>query len=35
MSKIKSLLNISEEQVEEVNKQIKMHGREIAMEMEL
>lgn len=35
MSKIKSLLNISEEQVEEVNKQIEIHGREIAMEIEL
>lgn len=35
MSKIKSLLNISEEQIEQVNKQIAIHGREIAMEMEL
>ena len=35
MSKIKSLLNISQEQVEEVNKQIELYGREVAMEMEL
>ncbi len=35
MSKIKSLLDIAKEQVEEVNKQIELHGREIAMEMEL
>jgi hypothetical protein len=35
MSKIKALLNISEEQVEEVNKQIELYGREVAMEMEL
>ena len=35
MSKIKSLLNIAEEQVEQVNKQIEMYGREIAVEMDL
>ena len=35
MSKIKSLLNISEEQVRELNKQIEIHGREVAVEMEL
>lgn len=35
MSKIKTLLNISEEQIEEVNKQIELYGREVAMEMEL
>lgn len=35
MSKIKSLLNISEEQVRELNKQIEIHGREVAVEIEL
>lgn len=35
MSKIKSLLNINEEQVKEVYKQIEIHGREVAMEMDL
>lgn len=35
MSKIKALLNISEEQIKEINKQIEVYGREQAMEMEL
>lgn len=35
MGKIKSLLNISQEQVEETNKQIEIHGRETAVEMDL
>ncbi|MDK2799612.1 MAG: hypothetical protein PWQ70_1231 [Clostridiales bacterium] len=35
MNKIKSLLKISNEQIEEVKKQIDMYGREVAVEMEL
>ncbi|WP_313558812.1 BREX system ATP-binding domain-containing protein [Ruminiclostridium cellobioparum] len=35
MSKIKSLLNISEEQIQSVNKQIEQFGRETAMDIEL
>lgn len=35
MSKIKSLLNISEEQIKEVNKQIEIYGKEQAVEIEL
>ena len=35
MSKIKSLLNISEEQVQDLNSQIDMYGKETAVEMDL
>ncbi len=35
ISKIKSLLNISEEQIEAVNKQIEIYGKEKAVEIEL
>ena len=33
MSKIKSLLNISEEQIQTVNNQIEKHGREVAVDV--
>lgn len=35
MSKIKSLLNISEEQVQDLNNQIDIYGKETAVEMDL
>lgn len=35
MSKIKTLLNISDDQINEVNKQIEVYGREQAVELEL